>query len=238
MSHGGYPVKINVKLPTISKLGLLKQQPSQPPVSARDLTLPPIQHPQQWDWLCPGRTQSDGSPTRHPARPTRVRSTAPRYRTRPELLTPIDLIVRDGKCNYVSLQGEVCGETSSCQRNGDIAKHWLTRHAMWEMRRIEEGQIALSQANIINTEARMHVANRFRSRCPNPCCRNPTCYYVRPEALTEHLTTCSAGPYLPPRSREAAKQLARELLAEIVQYDRELFRNGYEAAVWRILHAR
>ncbi|KAF8490695.1 hypothetical protein JB92DRAFT_3008232 [Gautieria morchelliformis] len=141
-------------------------------------------------------------------------------------------------CNYVSLQGEVCGETSSCQRNGDIAKHWLTRHAMWELRRIEEGQIALSQATTINTEARMHVANRFRSRCPHPWCRNPTCYYVRPEALTEHLTTCRAGPYLPPRSREAAKQLARELLAEIVQYDRELFRNRYEAAVWRILHAR
>ncbi|KAF8528654.1 hypothetical protein JB92DRAFT_3093081 [Gautieria morchelliformis] len=236
MSHSGYPVKINVELPTISKLGLLKQQPSQP-LSVRDLTLPPIQHPHQWDRSCPGRTQSDGSPKRHSARQTRVRTVAPRYRTRPELLNPMDLIARDGKCNYVSLEGVVCGETSSNHQNGDIAKHWLTRHAMWEMKRIEARQIEMSQATIINTEARMRVANRFRTHCPHPWCRNPTSYYVRPEALTEHITTCRAGPDLPPRSREVAKQLARERLAEIVQYDRGLFRNGYEAAVWRILHA-
>ncbi|KAF8489494.1 hypothetical protein JB92DRAFT_3148051 [Gautieria morchelliformis] len=235
--HSEYPVKINVELPTISKLGLLKQQPSQPALSVLDLTLPPIQHPHQWDWSYPGRTQSDGSPKRHPARQTRV-CWAPAPRGPSELLlSPMNLIANTGKCNYVSPEGELCGVSPRSGRNRDLAKHWLTCHAMRELEKIEYGHIEMSQATIITTQARMLVATRFRIRCPHSPCRKPTCYYVRPEGLAEHLTTCSAGPDIPPPSYELAKEFAHEWMAEMVQYDRGLFRNGYEAAVWKILHA-
>ncbi|KAF8511361.1 hypothetical protein JB92DRAFT_2934727 [Gautieria morchelliformis] len=177
--------------------------------------------------------QSDGSPRRHPARQTRVSSAAPRRRTRFDLLDPIALIVADGICTYVSPQGVVCSKTPTRYR--DIAKHWLT-HVMWEMEEIERGRLEMSQAAIINTEARRVVAHKFGKRCPRLLCTHST-YYVRPEALAAHLKTCRAGLDLPPPSYEVANQMARERMREIVRYDPQVFGNGYDGAVWSILHA-
>ncbi|KAF8526086.1 hypothetical protein JB92DRAFT_3140163 [Gautieria morchelliformis] len=117
----------------------------------------------------------------------------------------------------------------------ETARHWLS-HAMREIVRIEGGEMEMSHATIINTEARMLVASRFRTPCPHSPCRKRASYY-RPEGLADHLTTCSAGPGIPPPSYEVAKQVAHELMAELVRYDQEVFRSMYEGAVWRILHA-
>ncbi|KAF8483044.1 hypothetical protein JB92DRAFT_1664419 [Gautieria morchelliformis] len=167
--------------------------------------------------------QSDPSPRRHPARQTTVRSRPPRRRVRPDrLLSPINMIANAGtQCNYLSPEGVLCGVTQST--GGSLAKHWLL-HAMREIVRIEGGEMEMSHATIINTEARMLVASRFRTPCPHSRCRKRASYY-RPEGLADHLTTCSAGPGIPPPSYEVAKQVAHELMAELVRYDQEVFRS-------------
>ncbi|KAF8461141.1 hypothetical protein JB92DRAFT_3103191 [Gautieria morchelliformis] len=72
------------------------------------------------------------------------------------------------------------------------ARHWLTCHAVKELKQIDNHEIEMSQAMVITTDARKREAIHYESRC---------------------------------RFRR------------LLDYDKKIFRNEFEAAVWRILHA-
>ncbi|KAF8512115.1 hypothetical protein JB92DRAFT_3117436 [Gautieria morchelliformis] len=144
--------------------------------------------------------QSDASPRHHPARQTTVCSRPPRRRVRPEwLLNPINMIANAGsKCNYISPEGVLCSVTQ--RTGGNLAKHWLS-HAMREIVRIEEGQMEMSQATIINTEG---------------------CQQIQDTLPTLPVPEASLVLRIPLLSYEVAKQVAHEQMAELIQYDQEM----------------
>jgi hypothetical protein len=110
---------------------------------------------------------------------------------------------------------------------------------MAELRMVQRGELNLAQAVIINTEGRERVASDYTTRCPFPFCKNRSRaekYHVRLEPLLKHMQGCA-------KKAAPGKRLNRqELFAHaksslrLLRYDIDVFRDEFEAAVWRILH--
>jgi hypothetical protein len=183
----------------------------------------------------PGRRSR---PKTRPAQETMSAApTTSRTRTRRPLtnaVNVVDMIAVDGRCNYVSPEGERCNKKPQRQ----IARHWITCHAMAELKRVQKGELDLAQAIIINTEERERIASEYKTRCPFPFCQNASRadkYHVRLEPLLNHMQGCAKkaahGKRLNPQGLLAHAKSSLRLL----RYDKEVFRDEFEAAVWMIL---
>ena len=154
-----------------------------------------------------------------------------------DTLRPLDLILtEDGRCNYISPKGEACGRVR-VKEDRYQARHWLTHHAMKELSQIECHKLDMSEATIINTEAKVNAAKKYKTRCPLSCPHKRTRTadsFVRHYCLVRHMVRCAKRQNIE-LSKINANKWARENM-EVCRPSRE-FGSGYLAAVWRIHHA-
>ena len=121
------------------------------------------------------------------------------------------------------------------------ARHWLAHHAMKELSQIECHKLDLSEATIINTEARVNATKKYKTRCPLSCLHTSSKKtrtadsFVRNYCLVRHMVRCTKRQNIE-LSKIDANRWARENM-EVCRPSRE-FGSGYLAAVWRIHHAR
>jgi hypothetical protein len=152
------------------------------------------------------------------------------------------ILAGDGTCNYVPTDGKACGE--KMLRRRDAARHWFTTHAMKELELIESNGLDMGRATIIITEAKKREAGKYIVRCPLSFCKNALKaekYHLREESLIRHMNSCVKGEN---RTRAEDRQVSisdpqawTRLNMQLFQYDREVFRNEFEAAAWRIQNA-
>jgi hypothetical protein len=173
---------------------------------------------------------------------TRTR-TRPHRRTYPYTASLEDMMLAgDGTCNYVPIDGKACGE--KMLRRRDAARHWFTTHAMKELQLIDSSSLDMGRATIIKTDAKKRAAGKYIVRCPLSFCKNALKaekYHVREEPLIRHMKSCVRRENRTcPEDRQVSisdlKTWTRRNM-QLFQYDREVFRNEFEAAAWRIHNA-
>ena len=146
---------------------------------------------------------------------------------------PIDLILtEDGMCNYVSPEGKACGEPR-VKKDRDQARHWITCHMNKELTCIEAGELEMSNARIITTEAKKAVAALYQSSCPVTRCES-TVLFTRKDALVRHMLICAKRHKIQLSRRKANKQARKRM--EVFHQPSE-FGRGYLGAVQRIHQA-
>jgi hypothetical protein len=109
---------------------------------------------------------------------------------------------------------------------------------MSEYLSIRGEDLDMSQATIMNSTARMLVAERYLARCPLETCVNqgkPGAEFVRDDSLVRHMNNPKKHKGWKVSKGEARKWTQDNM--EIWRMSGELgFSNGYEEAIWRIWH--
>jgi len=169
--------------------------------------------------------------------------------------SPMSLISRpNGKCSYVSPEGEPCDATAE-------ARHWATTHALWEFKemgkpdkggkpskrkkggkpskrkkggkRKKEGKQKpgwLAGA-IIDSEAKACLADKYILRCKlGKCAKNPQKMYPRPECLERHMCKRRTKTHA---ANGFSKEVAKKKVAELCGGSSS-FRNRWEEFIYRI----
>jgi hypothetical protein len=175
-------------------------------------------------------TVQSGEATSSRTAPKPQRQTPPvrRTRTRRVARMPkyIDL-TEDGRCNFYS-QSKVCGKKYNAK---DMARHWLTKHAMGEVDGIERGTLDMRRARIITTMAKLRVAAEYKVYCPLAECQKRDKFLVRPDCVVRHLLYAKHKRKM---SEADANKWAHDNMALRTNSSKE---NCWEAAVSRIYHA-
>ncbi|KAF8464755.1 hypothetical protein JB92DRAFT_3102922 [Gautieria morchelliformis] len=118
-----------------------------------------------------------------------------------------------------------CGTKTKDQRL--VTRHWFTCHVMDELKKIENKELDMARATIITTEARRLVAKEYSA-------------YVRDDSLVRHMIRCGKARNKkraddPQISVSALRWTRRNM--RLFQYDKEVFTEEYEAAVWMVHNA-
>jgi hypothetical protein len=143
------------------------------------------------------------------------------------------ILTDDGTCNYVSPDGKVCSQRINYGPHRP--RHWFTLHAMEELKLIESNDLDMARARIITTEARKLVASKYIARCPF-CETVRGVYFARKESLIIHMNRCVE---IENKRRTADRKISASewVDSNMPEYDRGEFKNEYEAAIWRLMHA-
>ena len=111
------------------------------------------------------------------------------------------------KCTLRKKAGEPCTYNCKAQFKAAFAKHILSTHIDNELR------MKVHQLQILTTQARVKVAEKYAWRCPTEGC----CMSIRHDVVTKHINKVHFGEAAYRRASDSRTHVYTEILKHILE---------------------